>query len=64
MASKAMFYDVKTRKKVKRPVLAKQVYGKKGKNRYALKAKTEDGRNLVVFCKQSDYDSADVPVVE
>ncbi len=57
---KATFYDVKLRQKVEVNVTEKVVYGEKGKERYALKAKTSDGRNLTKFVSKADYDRAQV----
>ena len=56
----ATFYDVKLRKKVEVEVTEKVVYGDKGKERYAFRAKTADGRNLTKFCSKADYDKADL----
>lgn len=56
----ATFYDVKLRKKVEAQVTEKVVYGEKGKERYALKAKTSDGRNLTKFVSKADFDRANV----
>jgi len=50
------FYDVKLRKKVEAKVTEKVVYGEKGKERYALKAKTSDGRNLTKFVSKADFE--------
>lgn len=57
---KATFYDVKLRKKVEAEVTEKVVYGDKGKERYAFRAKTSDGRNLTKFVSKVDYGNADV----
>lgn len=57
---KATFYDVKNRQKVEADVTEKVVYGEKGKERYAFKAKTSDGRNLTKFVSKADWDSANV----
>lgn len=57
---KTTFYDVKLRKKVEAEVTEKVVYGEKGKERYALRAKTSDGRNLTKFVSKADYDRANV----
>jgi hypothetical protein len=56
----AEFYDVKLKKKVDRPVIAKQVYGEGTTKRYALKGKTEDGRSLTAFCSKEVYDKTKV----
>ena len=57
---KAQFYDVKTRKKVDAQVTEKVVYGEKGKERYALRGKTTDGRSLTKFVSKADWDKAKV----
>ncbi|MFC1477022.1 hypothetical protein ACFL6L_00990 [candidate division KSB1 bacterium] len=57
---KATFYDVKLRKKVDADVTEKVVYGDKGKERFAFKAKTSDGRNLTKFVSKADWDKANV----
>jgi hypothetical protein len=55
---KAEFYDVKKREKIQAEVTEKVVYGDAGRQRYALKAKTSDGRNLTRFVKKEDWDKA------
>jgi hypothetical protein len=57
---KDVFYDVKLRKKVEVEVTEKVKYGDPGKERYALRAKTADGRNLTKFVKKADWDKAKV----
>jgi len=57
---KDVFYDVKLRKKVEVNVTEKVKYGEPGKERYALRAKTDDGRNLTKFVKKADWEKADV----
>lgn len=57
---KDVFYDVKLRKKVEVAVTEKVKYGEPGKERYALRAKTDDGRNLTKFVKKADWEKADV----
>lgn len=57
---KTTFYDVKLRKKVEAEVTEKVKYGKPGNKRYALRAKTADGRNLTKFVKKEDWEKADV----
>lgn len=57
---KTTFYDVKLRKKVEAEVTEKVKYGKPGNERYALRAKTADGRNLTKFVKKEDWEKADV----
>jgi hypothetical protein len=53
----AKFYDVKLKKSVERPVVAKATYGEGARVRYALKGTTEDGRSLTTFCSKEVYDS-------
>ena len=57
---KATFYDVKTRQKVEGDVTDKVVYGQGGRERYALRGKTEDGRTLTKFVSKDDWDKAQV----
>ena len=56
----AKFYDVKLKKSVERPVIAKQEYGEGKSKRYALKGETEDGRSLTAFCSKEVYDKTRV----
>ena len=56
----AEFYDVKNKEKVTTKVLEKVTYGQPGKERYAFRAKTADGRNLTRFVGKADWDSATV----
>jgi len=56
----AEFYDVKLRKKVKADVSEKKQYGSKGRERYALRGTTSDGRNLTKFVSKADWDAASV----
>ena len=53
-----MFYDVKTRTKVMATVTEKKIYGEGSRERYALRGKTTDGRNLTKFVSKTTYDSA------
>lgn len=53
---KMIFYDVKTRKKVEAVILEKKEYLVNSLIRYAVKAKTDDGRWLTRFVSKSDYD--------
>lgn len=55
------FYDVKERKKVTTDVVSKVVYGDAGKERYAFKGKTSDGRNLTAFVGKDTWDGCDAP---
>ena len=57
---KATFYDVKLRKKVEAEVTEKVVYGEAGRQRFALRAKTGDGRNLTKFVSKADWDKMQV----
>jgi len=57
---KHSFYDVKEKKKVEVEVTEKVTYGEKGKERYAFKGKTSDGRNLTAFVGKATWDSASV----
>lgn len=57
---KDSFYDVKLRTKVEAEVTEKVVYGQPGKERYAFKAKTSDGRNLTKFVSKENWEKADV----
>ena len=54
---KDTFYDVKLRKKVEAEVVDKVKYEN---GRYALKAKTADGRSLTKFVSAADYEKAAV----
>jgi len=55
---KAVFYDVKLRKKVEVEVTEKVKYGDPGKERYAFKGRTPDGRNLTKFVKKEEWQNA------
>lgn len=50
------FYDVKKKESVVAEVVGKQEYGDDKRKRYALKAKTQDGRNLTTFVSKQVYD--------
>lgn len=54
---KMQFYDVKTRTKIDAEVTEKTTYQVKGQTKYAVKAKTPDGRNLTRFVSKDVYDS-------
>jgi len=56
----ADFYDVKSRKKVKADVTEKVTYGEGVKTRYAIKGKTDDGRNLTTFVSKDKWESITV----
>ena len=57
---KAQFYDVKNRTKIEAEVTEKVKYGDKGRERYAFRGKTSDGRNLTRFVGKAEWDSASV----
>lgn len=57
---KAEFYDVKNREKIQADVVEKVKYGEKGRERYAFRGKTKDGRNLTRFVGKKEWDSASV----
>lgn len=57
---KSTFYDVKLRKKVEAEVVDKVKYGEPGKERYAFKGKTDDGRNLTKFVSKADFDNTNI----
>ena len=57
---KATFYDVKKREKIQAAVTEKVKYGEKGRERYAFRAKTSDGRNLTRFVSKSEWESTSV----
>ncbi len=57
---KESFYDVKLRQKVEVDVTEKVKYGDPGKERYALRGKTSDGRNLTKFVSKATWDQAQV----
>ena len=63
------FYDVKEGKKVAvdESNITKKVYTRttkagKTQNRYALRGKTSDGRNLTKFVSEGDWKALDRPV--
>lgn len=56
---KMQFYDVKTRQKIEAEVTEKTTYQVKGQTKYAVKAKTSDGRNLTRFVSKDVYMSMD-----
>jgi hypothetical protein len=57
---KAEFFDVKLRKKITVDVTEKVKYGDPGKERFALKGKTSDGRSLTRFVSKAEWDKAQV----
>jgi len=57
---KHSFYDVKAKQKVQADVTEKVTYGEAGKERYAFKGKTSDGRNLTAFVGKATWDSASI----
>lgn len=52
------FYDVKTRQKVTLDVSDRKEYKSKSGVRYAVRAKTADGRWLTKFVNKMDYDKS------
>ena len=54
------FYDVKTKSAVTADVTEKVSYGEKGKERYAFRGKTADGRNLTAFVSKATWDKANI----
>ena len=56
----AEFYDVKKREKVTVGVTGKEKYGKAGRERYAFRGQTSDGRNLTRFVGKAEWDKASV----
>ncbi len=53
------FYDVKNRSSVEideSGITRTSYEGRNGQVRYAIRAKTEDGRNLTKFVSKSDWD--------
>lgn len=57
---KHSFYDVKVKKKIDAEVTEKVTFGEKGKERYAFKAKTGDGRSLTAFVTKSVWGKAKI----
>lgn len=57
---KSEFYDVKKREKITADVTEKVTYGEGDKLRYALRAKTPDGRNLTKFVGKAEWDQTHV----
>ena len=57
---KTTFYDVKKRQKVQAEITEKVKYGKRGNERYAVRGKTADGRNLTKFMSKADWDKVTV----
>ncbi|MHB9132671.1 MAG: hypothetical protein ACYDBB_16500 [Armatimonadota bacterium] len=57
---KATFYDVKEKQKVEADVTDKVVYGEAGRQRYALRGKTADGRALTKFVSKEEWDRTQV----
>lgn len=55
-----VFYDVKAKARVEAEVTAKVIYGEEGKQRYAFKAVTSDGRNLTKFVSKAKFDEANI----
>ncbi len=57
---RSTFYDVKERQKVEADVTEKVVYGEPGKERYALRGKTADGRTLTKFVSKDEWTCTEV----
>lgn len=57
---RSTFYDVKERQKVEADVTEKVVYGEPGKERYALRGKTADGRTLTKFVSKDEWTRTEV----
>lgn len=57
---KHTFYDVKAKKKVDAEVKEKVTYGKAGNERFAFKAKTDDGRSLTAFVSKDKWDATKI----
>ena len=55
-----VFYDVKVKASVEAEVTAKVIYGEEGKQRYAFKAVTADGRNLTKFVSKAKFDEIEL----
>ena len=60
-ADTAEFYDVKAKAKIKAAVIAKVQFAN---GRYALKAKTADGRGLYRFVTKAVFDKSTAPVAK
>jgi hypothetical protein len=57
---KAVFFDVKLRQKVEVDITEKVTYGPPGRERYAVRGKTSDGRNLTKFVKKDFWENLQV----
>jgi hypothetical protein len=57
---KATFYDVKSKQKIEADVTDKVIYGEGGRERYALRGRTPDGRNLTKFVSKAEWDKTEV----
>ena len=57
---KHKFYDVKTKSAVTADVTEKVSYGEKGKERYAFRGKTADGRALTAFVSKAVWEKASI----
>lgn len=57
---KISFYDVKTDQKLETEITDKVEYKVRGQVRYAVKAKTSDGRNLTRFVSKREYEGISV----
>ena len=58
---KLKFYDMSKKQSVELPVTGKKTFtSKSGAVRYALTAKTAEGKEVFRFCGKADYDKASV----
>lgn len=58
---KKEFYDMKAKQKVELAVTGKKEFKHEGrKTTYALTAKTRDGRELMKFCSEAEYNNTKV----
>ena len=57
---KAKFYDVKKRENIEATVTDKITYGQKGRERFAFRGTTSDGRNLTRFVSKKEWDNAKI----
>ena len=54
------FYDVKAKAKVTAKVIKKESFGSAGRERYAFKGQTADGRSLTAFVSKAVWDAAKI----
>ena len=57
------FYDIKMKQHVEvdESKVVKVIYNNNNRTTYAVRGKTEDGRNLTKFVKKDFWESLDVP---